>query len=112
MKVKAECALSTGTDWFPLKRMEDGGKKAAVLSGLDKQRHLDYGGKYSKTHLPQNVVRALGHLSISCEAHVSVTSAAKQGRQHLAMTVVRKLNYRDAEKPHSSFNRGGEDKGN
>lgn len=78
---------------------------------MDEQRHLDYGGKYGKTHLPQNVVGALGHLAISCGAHVLVTSAEKQGRQHLAVTAIRKLNYRDAEKPHLSVNRDGEDKG-
>jgi len=49
------------------------------LSGLDERRHLDYGGKYSKTHLPQNTVRALGHLSISCDARLSHFSR-KEGK--------------------------------
>jgi len=44
--------------------------------------------------------------------HVSVTSAEKKGRQHLAVTAAIKMNYRDAEKPHSSTNRKGENKGN
>lgn len=87
------------------KKAEDGGKKAVVLSGPYGQRHPDYGGKYSKAHLPQNISRALGHLSITFDGHVSHFSRK-------AATAARKLNYRDAEKLHSSINRGGEYKGN